>query len=142
MFNLYFLQTPFQIGPFEFSLVPVYSSLDLRLLAMILSFYINAYLYQSRHFDLEKHSADYCFNRIIYVGQGFHKLEINSFFSSFFSCTFMRGNIWFLIWTFLWKTTNLKCFNCLLAISFVFIKIYFNVTVSVLTAHYWVQKSK
>ena len=57
MFNLNFLQTQFQIGPFEFSLMPGYCSLDLRILAMILNFYKNAYPYQSRHFDLEQHFA-------------------------------------------------------------------------------------
>ena len=54
-----------------------------------------------------------CFNSIIYVLQAFHKLEINSFSSSSFSCTFMWGSIWSLIWTFLWKSTNQRCFNCL-----------------------------
>ena len=54
MFNLNFLQT-------KFSLVPDYSSLDLRLLAMILNSYKNAYPYQSRHFDLEQHSVQQLF---------------------------------------------------------------------------------
>ena len=61
MFNLNFLQTKFQIGPLEFSLVPDYFPLDLRLLTMILNFYKNAYPYQSRHFNLEQHPAQRLF---------------------------------------------------------------------------------
>ena len=41
------LQTQFQIRPFEFLLLPDYSSLE---------FYKNTYPYQSCHFDLEQHS--------------------------------------------------------------------------------------
>ena len=73
-----------------------------------------------------------CFSSIIYVVQGFHKLEINSFSSSSFSCIFMWGNIWSLIWVFLWKSTNLRCFNCLLAVSFVFTKF-----ISTLLSVFW-----
>ena len=48
-----------------------------------------------------------------------------------------------LIWTFFWKSKNPRCFNCLLAGSFVSTKIYFNITVSVFTTHYLVlQTSK
>ena len=83
-----------------------------------------------------------CFKSIIYVVQGFHKLEINSFSSTSFSNTYLWENIWSLIWTFLWTSTSQGCLNCLLAVSFVFTKIYFSITGSVLTAHCWVQKSR
>ena len=78
-----------------------------------------------------------CFSSIIYVVQGFHKLEINSFSSSSFSCTFMWGNIWSLIWIFLWKSTNLRCFNCLLVVSFVFTKF-----ISTLLSVFWLLTSE
>ena len=58
-----------------------------------------------------------CFNSITYLVHGFQKLEINSFSSSSFSCTFMWENIWSLIWTFLWGCTNLRCFNYFLPLA-------------------------
>ena len=86
--------------------------------------------------NFQNKSVGSAFNWVLSVSydhvQGFHKLEINSFSSSSFYCTFMWGNIWSLIWTFLRKSTNQRCFNCLLAVSFVFTKIYFNITVSVM----------
>ena len=114
MFNLNFVQSQFQIGPFEFSLVPDYFLLDLRLLAMILN-------YTKMHIGINLVILTWrntlpndCLNSVIDIFQGFHKLEINSFSSSSFSCTFMRENIWSMIWFFLWKSTNQRRFNCLL----------------------------
>ena len=144
MLNLNFLQTQFQIGAFEFSLVPDYSSLDLIKALSDATKLLQKYINRINLAILTSSNTlpNNCFNSIIYVVQRFHKLEINIFSSSSFSCTFMWGNIWPLIWTFLWKSTNLRCCNCLLAVSFAFTKIYFNITVSVLTPHCRVQKTK